>query len=76
MLKCKEPIITFYKDSGIKYDIDTKKINEALIKYNNKEITGDKFLRIYNVFINDFDKFSKEIKKSNQALGVLIKKNY
>ena len=76
LLIYKEPIITFYKDSGIKYDIDTKKINKALIKYNNKKITRDKFLRIYNVFINDFDKFSKAIKKSNQALEVLIKKNY
>ena len=76
MLICKEPITTFYKDSGIKYDIDTKKINKALIKYNNKKITRDKFLRIYNAFINYFDKFSKAIKKSNQVLGVLIKKNY
>ena len=67
----KEPIITFYKDSGIKYDIDMKKINKALIKYNNKKITGDKFLQIYNVFINDFDKFSKAIKKA-----IRLKKNY
>ena len=76
LLIYKEPIITFYNDSGIKYDIDTKKINNSLIKYNNKKITGDNFLRIYNVFINDFDKFSKAIKKSTQASGVLIKKNY
>ena len=69
MLIYKEPIITFYKDSGIKYGIDTKKINEALIKYNNKKITGDKFLQIYNVFINDFDKFSMVIKKANRRLG-------
>ena len=76
LLIYKEPITTFYKDSGIKYSIDSKKNNKALIKYNNKKITGDKFLGIYNVFINDFDNFSKAIKKSNQALGVLIKKNY
>ena len=67
MLIYKEPIITFYKDSGIKYDIDTKKINNALIKYNNKKISGDTFLRIYNVFINDFDKFSKAIKKKQSG---------
>ena len=71
LLIYKEPIITFYKDSGIKYDIDMKKINKALIKYNSKKITGDKFLQIYNVFINDFDKFSKAIKKA-----IRLKKNY
>ena len=64
MLIYKKPIITFYKDSGIKYSINTKKINKALIKYKNKKITKDKFLRIYNVFINDFDNFSKAIKKN------------
>ena len=63
MLLYKEPIITFYKDSGIKYDIDTRKINKALIKYNNKKITEDKFSQKYSVFINNFDKFSKAIKK-------------
>ena len=67
LLIYKEPIITFYKDSGIKSDIDTKKINKALIKYNNKKITGDEFLRIFNVFINDFDKFSKAIKKKQSG---------
>ena len=67
LLIYKEPITTFYKDSGIKYDIDTKKINNSLIKYNNKKITGDNFLRIYNVFINDFDKFSNAIKKKHSS---------
>ena len=76
LLISKKPIITFYKDSDIKYGINTKEINKTLIKYNNKKITENKFLKIYNVFINDFDKFSKAIKKSNQALGVLIKKNH
>ena len=37
LLIYKKPIITFYKDSGIKYDIDTRKIDKALIKYNNKK---------------------------------------
>ena len=67
LLIYKEPIITFYKDFGIKYDIDTKKVNKSLIKYDNKKITGDKFLRIYNLFINDFDKFSKAIKKNQSG---------
>ena len=40
-----------------------KNINEALINYNDGKITQNKFLQIYNVFINDFDKFSKVIKK-------------
>ena len=43
-----------------------KKINKALIKYNNKKITENKFLQIYNAFINDFDKFSKAIKKATR----------
>ena len=63
LLIYKEPIITFYKDCGVKYGIDTKKFNKALIKYN-KTITGNKFLQIYNVFIDKFDKFSKIIKKA------------
>ena len=63
LLLYKEDIITFYKDSGIKYDIDTRKINKALIKYNNKKINRGEFLQIYNVFINDFDNFCKAMNK-------------
>ena len=76
LLIYKEPIITFYKDSGVKYRIDTKKINEALREYNNKKVTRNKFLQTYNIFIDKFDRFSKIIKKNNQVLGVLIKNNY
>ena len=76
LLIYKEPIITFYKDSGVKYSNDTKKINEALREYNNKKIARNTFLQTYNIFIDKFDRFSKIIKKSNQVLGVLIKKNY
>ena len=60
----KEPIKTYYiSDTFGNRNIDTKKINEALINYIDGKITQDKFLQIYNVFINDFDKFSKVIKK-------------
>ena len=64
MLICKKPIKTYYSsDIFGNHNIDTKNINEALINYNDGKITQDKFLQIYNVFINDFDKFSKVIKK-------------
>ena len=64
MLIYKEPIKTYYSsDIFGNHNIDTKKINEALINYIDGTITQDKFLQIYNVFINDFDKFSKVIKK-------------
>ena len=64
MLICKEPIKTYYSsDIFGNNNIDTKNINEALINYNDGKITQDKFLQIFNVFINDFDKFSKVIKK-------------
>ena len=60
----KETINTYYSsDIFGKSNIDTKNINEALINYNDGTITQDEFLQIYNVFINDFDKFSKVIKK-------------
>ena len=61
----KEPIKTYYSsDIFGNHNIDTKNINEALINCNDGTITQDKFLQIYNVFINDFDKFSKIIKKN------------
>ena len=64
LLIYKEPIKTYYiSDIFGNRNIDTKKINEALINYIDGKITQDKFLQIYNVFINDFDKFSKVIKK-------------
>ena len=63
LLIYKEPIKTYYSDIFGNHNIDTKKINEALINYNDGTITEDKFLQIYNVFINDFDKISKVIKK-------------
>ena len=59
-----EPIKTYYvSDIFGSRNTDTKNINEALINYNDGTITQDKFLQIYNAFINDFDKFNKVIKK-------------
>ena len=50
LLKYEEPIETFYSsDIFGKRKIDTKEINNALA---NKEITGNKFLQIYNVFMS------------------------
>ena len=51
-------------------------MNEALINYNVGTITQDKFLQIYNVFINDFDKFSKVIKKKKPGAMGLNQKSY
>ena len=64
LLIYKELIKSYYSsDIFGKNSIDTKKINKALIDYVNKEITLDEFLQIYNVFINDFDKFRKVMNK-------------
>ena len=71
MLIYKKPIITFYKDSDVKYNIDTKKNKEALKKYNNKKISRNKFLQSYNIFIDKIDRFSKIIKKKQpDARGI------
>ena len=49
-----------------KCKIDTKEINNTLA---NKKITGNKFLQIYNVFINKFDEFSKVMNKKAPGAG-------
>ena len=68
LLKYKEPIETFYSsDIFGKHKIDTKEINSTLANHANKTITEDKFLQIYNVFINKSDRFSEVINK--KALG-------
>ena len=67
LLIYKKPIITFYKDSGVKYSIDTKKINKDLREYNNKKINRNEFLQTYNIFIDKFDRFSKIIKKKQSG---------
>ena len=71
--KYKETIETFYNsDIFGKRKIDLKEINNALA---NKKITENEFLQIYNVFINNFDQFSKVIdKKAPGARGSNQKK--
>ena len=77
LLIYKEPIKTYYiSDISGNRNIDTKKTNEALINYIDGKITQNKFLQIYNAFVNDFDKFSKVIKKKQPGARVLIKKSY
>ena len=64
MLIYKEPIKTHYSsDIFGKNSIDKKKINKALFDDVDKEITLYDFLQIYDVFINDFNKFSKVMNK-------------
>ena len=64
LLIYKEPIKTHYSsDIFGKNSIDTKKINKALFDGVDKEITLYDFLQIYDVFINDFNKFSKVMNK-------------
>ena len=60
----KEPIITYYI-SGVfgKYNINTRKINNAIINYLNRKINSEKFLEIYNAFISEIDNFSKAMNK-------------
>ena len=71
MLIYKEPIKTYYSsDIFGNHNINTKKINNALINYFNKRITPDEFLKICNVFINNFNKFKEVmIKKQPGARG-------
>ena len=52
-------IKTFYKDSGIKYDIDTAEINNDIKDYNNEIISKYNFSQKYNTFINNFNKFER-----------------
>ena len=54
----------------VKIIFNKKEINKALINYDDKTITPDEFLQMYNVFINDFDKFSKVMSKNKlSAMG-------
>ena len=76
LLIYKEPIITFYKDSGVKYNIDKKKINDALREYNNKKISRNKLLQTYNIFIDKFDRVSKTMNKKQPGARGISKKNY
>ena len=56
-------IKTFYKDSGIRYDIDTAEINNDINDYNNGVIFKYDFSQKYNTFINNFNKLERIQKK-------------
>ena len=77
MLIYKEPIKTYYSSDifgGHNININMKEINKALINYNDKEISREEFLKIYNDFINDFDKFSKAMNKKKPGASGPIQK--
>ena len=65
-----KPIKTSYKDSGIKYYIDTFDINNDINDFNNKSIDDDVFKRNYNTFIDNFNALERQQeKKSSTAIG-------
>ena len=55
----KENIKTFYKDSGIRYDIDAAEINDDIEDYINEVIFKYDFSQKCNAFINNFNKFER-----------------
>ena len=65
-----KPIKTSYKDSGIKYYIDTFDINNDINDFNNNSIDDDVFKINYNTFIDNFNAFEmQQEKKSSTAIG-------
>ena len=68
LLIYKKPIKNYYiSDVFGKYNINAKKNNNGIINYLKKKITQGEFLQIYNVFINDFDNFSKAMNKKQSG---------
>ena len=64
-------IKTFYKDSGIRYNIDTAEINNDIKDYINGMIFKHDFSQKYNTFINNFNKFERiQGKKKRGAIGL------
>ena len=60
----------FYKDSGIRYDIDTTEINDDIKDYINGAIFKYDFSQKYNTFINNFNKFERiQGKKKRGAIS-------
>ena len=55
----KKRIKTYYKDSGIKYDIDTDEINDDIKDYSDEIISKYYFSQKYNTFIKNFNKFER-----------------
>ena len=71
----KKHIKTFYKDSGIRYDIDTAEINNDIKDYINGIIPKYDFSQKYNTFINNFNKFERiQGKKKKGAINFKQKK--
>ena len=63
-------IKTFYKDSDIKFDIDTAEINNDIKDYNDEIISKYIFSQKYNTFINNFNKFQRiQGKKKRGAIS-------
>ena len=67
-------IKTFYKDSGIKYDIDADEINNDIKDYNDEIISKYYFSQKYNTFINNFNKFER-IQENKKRGAISFKKN-
>ena len=66
----KENIKTFYKDSGIRYDVDMAKISDDIEDYINGVIFKYDFSQKYNTFINNFNKFERiQGKKKRGAIS-------
>ena len=65
-----ENIKAFYKDSGIRYDIDTTEINDDIKDYIDGAIFKYDFSQKYNTFINNFNKFERiQGKKKRGAIS-------
>ena len=70
------PLCTYHIDkSGKKHYISKDDIHDDFVDYVNKVITEDEFLQKFNVFINEFDAFSKaQGKKTKSSIGSNQKK--
>ena len=65
---------TFYKDSGIRYDIDTVEINNDIKDYIKEMIFKYDFSHKCNTFINNFNKFERIQGKKKQG-AISFKQN-
>ena len=66
----KKNINTFYKDSGIRYNIDTAEINDDIKDYISGAIFKYDFSQKYIIFINKFNKFERiQGKKKRGAIS-------
>ena len=65
--KYEKNINTFYKDSGIRYNIDTTEINDDIKDYISGAIFKYDFSQKYIIFINKFNKFERIQGKKKQG---------